>query len=149
MPWVFRILVVGLAGFLLIQLVPYGRDHDNPATAREPAWDTDATRNLAVRACFDCHSNVTEWPWYTDVAPVSWLVQHDVDEGRQALDFSEWQRPQKANLAEVVEALREREMPPRYYRVLHADARLSATERQDLEQGLTRTWAATPPARGG
>jgi hypothetical protein len=54
-------------GLLAIQLVPYGRDHTNPPVRREPAWDSPTTRALAVRACFDCHSNETHWPWYTHV----------------------------------------------------------------------------------
>jgi hypothetical protein len=59
----------------------YGRDHSNPPVRIEPRWDRARTRELAVRACFDCHSNQTRWPWYSHVAPISWLVQHDVEEG--------------------------------------------------------------------
>ena len=84
------LLSVCVAIFLLIQLIPYGRDHTNPAVVAEPAWDLPETRALAVRACFDCHSNETIWPWYSNVAPISWLVQRDVDEGREKLNFSEW-----------------------------------------------------------
>jgi Haem-binding domain len=76
----------------------------------EPAWDSPKTRALAVTACFDCHSNETAWPWYTNVAPMSWLTQRDVDEGRDALNFSEWDRPQDAE--DVSEVIREGEMPP-------------------------------------
>ncbi|HEX2864506.1 MAG TPA: heme-binding domain-containing protein, partial [Deinococcales bacterium] len=82
-------LLALLAAFLLIQLVPYGRAHAAPAVTGEPAWPAGA-RQLAVRACFDCHSNQTVWPWYSNIAPVSWLVQHDVDEGRHWLNFSQW-----------------------------------------------------------
>src|SRR5215216_1353338 len=86
-------MIVGVL-FVVLQLVPYGRRHDNPPTTREPAWDDPTTRALAVRACFDCHSNETRWPWYSYVAPVSWLTQRDVDEGRRELNFSEWDRQQ-------------------------------------------------------
>jgi hypothetical protein len=65
------ILLILVGGFLLIQLVPYGRAHANPPVVKEPAWDSPTTRALAKRACFDCHSNETVWPWYTNVAPVS------------------------------------------------------------------------------
>ena len=68
------IIVVAVGGFLLIQLVPFGRDHTNPPVVQEPNWDSPATRELAQRACFDCHSNETVWPWYSNIAPVSWLV---------------------------------------------------------------------------
>ena len=97
--WLFR-AGAGLFGVLLaIQLVPYGRGHRNPALRSEPPWDSPATRELARQACFDCHSNETQWPAYASIAPASWLVQHDVDEGRAALNFSEWQRPQTVNNA--------------------------------------------------
>ena len=59
--------------FVLIQLVRFGRNHTNPPVAQEPSWDSTETRALAERACFDCHSNETVWPWYSNIAPVSWL----------------------------------------------------------------------------
>ena len=71
-------LVVVIVGFLIIQVVPYGRNHTNPPVEQEPAWDSPQTRSLAERACFVCHSNETTLPWYRNVAPVSWLVLHDV-----------------------------------------------------------------------
>lgn len=90
MKGIIIIIVVGLVAlFLLIQLIPYGRQHTNPPVVAEPAWDSPQTRDLAVRACFDCLSNDTVWPWYSNVAPISWLVQRDIDEGRQRLNFSE------------------------------------------------------------
>src|SRR6478736_5462202 len=93
--WWFQAGLGLLLAVVAIQLVPYGPSRVNPAVAGEPAWDSPATRALAKQACFDCHSNETEWPAYSSVAPVSWLVQHDVDEGRAVLNFSEWTRPQK------------------------------------------------------
>jgi hypothetical protein len=116
---------------LLIQAVPYGRDHSNPPLRQEPAWDSAATRALAADACFDCHSNQTNWPWYSNIAPISWFVQRDVDGGRDKMNFSEWDRPQH-EVGELAENVRENEMPPSYYRWLHAKARLSSTEREAL-----------------
>ncbi len=81
------IIAVGILA--VMQLVPYGRNHMNAAVRAEPPWDQAKTRELARRACFDCHSNETRWPWYAHVAPVSWFLQHDVVEGRQELNFSE------------------------------------------------------------
>ena len=125
--------------FLLMQLVPYGRDHTNPPVQQEPPWDSPQTRALAVRACYDCHSNETVWPWYSNVAPVSWLIQHDVDEGRSEVNFSEWNRPQpEAN--ESAETVREGSMPPWYYLPLHPDARLSPEELDALARGLEATF---------
>src|SRR5581483_3383715 len=109
--WIGIALVVVLVA---IQLVPYGRRHTNPPGRVEPAWDSPGTRALAVRACYDCHSNETHWPWYTNVAPISWLVQRDVDEGRRELNFSEWNRAQK-EAREAAETVRKHEMPPWYY----------------------------------
>ena len=80
--WLLRALVAGVVVFGLIQLVPYGRDHANPPVTREVKWDSPRTRALAAGACFDCHSNLTTWPWYSNVAPVSWLVYADVVGGR-------------------------------------------------------------------
>jgi mono/diheme cytochrome c family protein len=104
----------------------------------EPAWDAPATRALARQACFDCHSNETEWPAYASIAPVSWLVQHDVEEGRAVLNFSEWTRPQK-EARESAKEVREGEMPPTAYKLLHAQARLSAADLDQLAQGLAQT----------
>jgi mono/diheme cytochrome c family protein len=140
-----RIVLLVVVGFGVIQLVPYGHDHDNPPTVQEPDWDSDRTRQLALGACFDCHSNLTSWPWYTSVAPFSWLVQNDVEEGRSVLNFSEWQRPQEVDVREVVDVLREGEMPPLQYRLLHEQARLSDQEKDELALGLSRTWDRSPP----
>jgi heme-binding protein len=109
-------IVVGV--LLLIQAVPYGRAHANPPVRQEPTWDTAETRALAVRACFDCHSNQTDWAWYTNVAPVSWLAQRDVDRGRRELNFSEWDR-QREGGREAVETIQKGSMPPGYYTVVH------------------------------
>jgi hypothetical protein len=140
---VVRLSLLSIVGLLvLIQLVPYGRDHTNPPASAEPAWDSARTRALADAACFDCHSNETRWPWYTNVAPFSWLTQNDVDNGREALNFSEWDRPQEAE--ELAEVISDGEMPPWYYRLLHSAADLSDREKQQLIDGLRATLRASP-----
>jgi len=128
-------LVSVFVAMLVIQTIPYGRDHSNPPVAQEPAWDSQQTRTLAASACFDCHSNETNWPWYSNVAPESWLIQRDVDGGRQRINFSEWDRPQP-HAGHAAEAVQEGDMPPFQYRLLHPGARLSSAERQALIQGL-------------
>ncbi len=102
----------------------------------EPAWDTSATRDLAQRACFDCHSNETVWPWYSNIAPVSWLVYYDVVEGRGKMNFSDWGRGFQPNVGEIAEVIQEGEMPPLQYLLMHPEAKLSATEKQALIDGL-------------
>lgn len=134
--------VVTLALLVVVQLVPYGRDHNNPPVVAEPTWDSPATRALADRACFDCHSNQTRWPWYSDVAPMSWLVQSHVDEGREVLNFSAWNRAQ-SEADEAAETVREGEMPPRSYLLLHPEARLTAAERDQLARGLDASLGTT------
>ena len=136
--WLFRVGIGLLGTLLVIQLVPYGRDHSNPPVESEPPWDSPATRALAKQACFDCHSNETEWPAYASIAPASWLVQRDVDEGRAVLNFSEWQRPQE-EATKASEELLEGEMPPAIYELMHAHARLGGADRDRLAQGLAKT----------
>jgi heme-binding protein len=150
--WRRTLLWVGGAGlvlFVLIQAIPYGRNHSNPPVTMEPKWDTPQTRALAVRACFDCHSNLTKWRWYSNVAPVSWLVQRDVDGGRSAFNFSEWNRPQDIGAGDLSEAIRGGSMPPWFYTIAHPNARLSAAEKDALIRGLSATLAASPPKGGG
>lgn len=136
--WLGRGLL-GLGALLLVmQVVPYGRNHTNPPVRQEPAWDSATTRELAVRACFDCHSNETVWPAYSNVAPLSWLVQRDVDQGREALNLSEFDRPQE-EAHESAEQVQEGKMPPPIYLPLHPEARLTPAEREQLIAGLTAT----------
>ncbi len=125
---------------LAIQLVPYGRDHSLPPVSGEPAWDSPATRALVARACFDCHSNEVRWPWYSNVAPVSWLVLRDVQVGRDELNFSEWDRQRGDEASEAAETVRDGEMPPAIYRLTHPSARLNAEERAQLIRGLAATF---------
>ena len=128
-------LSVGM--LLLIQLVPYGRQHDNPPVIREPNWSSPQAREVAQAACFDCHSNETVWPWYSNVAPMSWLIQHDVDEGREYLNFSEWGSNREGEESEELhEVIQEGEMPPVQYLLLHGEARLTETEKDQLINGL-------------
>ena len=138
------IAIVGVFG--IIQLVPYGRDHSNPPVVVEPAWDRPSTRALAVRACFDCHSNQTAWPWYSHVAPTSWLLQQHVDEGRRVLNFSDWSRTYE-EAGESAETVLDGEMPPASYTFLHPSARLSAAEKRELADGLTATIGIAPSGR--
>ena len=125
--------------FVGIQLIPYGRNHTNPPSKSEPQWNSPQTRDFAKRACYDCHSNETVWPWYSNVAPVSWLVQHDVDEGREHLNFTEWDRPQK-DAPKAAEEVEESAMPPWFFLPLHADAKLSDGEKEQFIGGLKATF---------
>ena len=130
-------IVVGIV--LLMQLVPYGRAHSNPPVVKEPDWDQPATRALAMRACFDCHSNQTKWPWYAHVAPFSWVVQNNVNTARTVLNFSDWSRTY-ALVPQAPHSVLAREMPPRSYRLMHPEAQLTEDETVQLARGLQATF---------
>jgi hypothetical protein len=126
-----------IAIFIAIQLVPV--DRSNPAVESDvPA--PEPVRAVLRRACYDCHSNESVWPWYSRVAPVSWLIARDVHEGREALNFSRWnqlsEKKQAKMMHETWEEVSESEMPPGIYLVMHGDAHLSLDDR-----ALIREWS--------
>lgn len=137
------LVIVGV--LVLIQLVPYGRDHANPPVTKQLQYDSARTEQLVTDSCNACHSNLTSWPAESNVAPFSWLIQHDVEDGRKILNFSEWDRAAQTDVGEITEAISGGEMPPLQYKALHPSARLSDTEKADLASGLTKSIAADPP----
>ena len=138
-------VIVPVAALIIVQFLPYGRDHSVPAAGNAPAWDSPRTLELAKRACFDCHSNETKWPSYASVAPFSWMVQYDVDTGRRHLNFSEWDKKQQ-NAKDAPEELLEGEMPLPLYRWTHREGALTENERHALVSGLRRTLELGPTA---
>ena len=133
-----RILIALGALFLSLQLVSV--DRENPPVESEiPA--PQAIRAVLERACYDCHSNQSRWPWYGYIAPASWLIAHDIEEARDHLNFSTWGRydedEQIDKIEEIWEEVEEDEMPPFFYLPLHPTARLDETDR-----ALLRAWAA-------
>ena len=139
--WLAGGAAIALAG---AQFIPVSRA--NPLDGTELAASPQV-RSLLRRACYDCHSNETTWPWYSHVAPVSWLVAHDVAEGREALNYSRWQAYGAGQRAELLdetwEEVAEGEMPPAAYLLLHPEARLDEADRTAL-----RAWAReSMPAR--
>lgn len=148
---VFRPQVVrrGLLGAVIvlaaIQFVPV--DRSNPPVETEvPVPAT--VRSVLRRACYDCHSHETVWPWYSRVAPFSWLVERDVREGRKELNFSAWNRldaKRKARkMKETWKEVSEGEMPPWFYTAVHRDAALSSADRAAL-----RDWSLGPTSEPG
>ncbi len=124
--------------FGLIQLIPVQRT--NPPVTQSIAWDSDQTRTLASRACTDCHSNETRWPWYSYVAPASWLMIRNVNEARRELNFSEWDKVSAGRRAklggELEEQIVEGKMPDPMYVPAHPESNLSEAEKQQLIAGL-------------
>ena len=141
-----RILVWAVAVALLIQLVPYGHSHTNPPVTKEAPWNSPDARSLFHRACFDCHSNETTWPWYAHVAPMSWLLQNDVDGGRSHLNFTEWDRPQK-HAKDVEAEVKQGDMPPWFYLPMHPAARLTDVEKQALIDGAEKSFGPQDPSK--
>lgn len=133
----FTLVVVLVVGFGLIQLVP-GETSNPPVESDIPT--SPEVKTVLKRACYDCHSHETVWPWYSRIAPISWLVAHDVTEGRAELNFSTWNQyttqQQVKKLWKSWEEVEEGEMPPWFYAVPHQDAKLSA---QDWS--VLRAWA--------
>ncbi|MFN2127179.1 MAG: heme-binding domain-containing protein [Anaerolineales bacterium] len=133
-----KIIAIIFGLVIVIQLIPYGRSHTNPPVVSEPSWDSAQTRALAARACMNCHSNETVWPWYSNIAPVSWLVQHDVDEARQRMNFSEWGQ-RRQDIDDIYSVIKNGEMPPFQYLIMHPEARLTDSEKQILIEGFQAT----------
>ena len=150
-PRLRRLLTIAAGAVLLVlvllQFVPYGHDHGAPTTTKRAVLEPAAAR-VAAGACMDCHSNATRWPWYTNVAPASFLVVNDVKGGREHLNLSRWDHPQPS-LDEVIEAIDGGDMPPAQYKLVHGDARLSAAGRRTLIAGFRALYAADPPPVGG
>ncbi len=128
-------VLVGIA----IQAVPYGRAHSNPPVTGEPDWATPRTRELMVRACYACHSNEVDWPWYSSVAPLSWITTRHVEEGREEVNYSEFAT--RGGSDDTIEVLLEGSMPPSYFTRfgLNPDAELSRAEILELIEGLRAT----------
>jgi hypothetical protein len=115
------------------QLVPV--DRSNPPVESEIVLP-DALSGIVRKACYDCHSHETRWPWYSYVAPVSWLVHHDVEHAREHMNFSRWgsydAEEQAELLGEIAEEVEERAMPLPIYVSLHSEARLTNDERRAI-----------------
>ena len=121
--------------FLLIQLIPFGHTHTNPTVVSEPKWSSPDARALAKEHCFQCHSNETNWTWYANIAPGSWLIAMDVIAGRHAFNFSDWQN-NPGELDEMIGAIQEGEMPPIQYWIFHPNSKMNDQQKQDLIDAL-------------
>ena len=127
-----RVALFIVAVFLLAQVIRLERSNPPVRSDLAPV----AAKPVLQRACYNCHSNETTWPWYSNVAPVSWLVAMDVKDGRSHLNFSEWeaydavQRIHK--LEAIAEELKDGGMPPWYYAFVRRDSRLSEAERNQI-----------------
>lgn len=136
--WIFPALV---AAFVIAQF--FNPPRTNPPVVNDLMAQDPPPPEIAARlhaACYDCHSYETKWPWYSHIAPVSWLIASDVNGGRRNMDFSNWPTNDPVRVAKRLEDMSEEigydEMPPKKYTLIHADARLTASQRQQLEDWL-------------
>ena len=125
------VLVIILAIIIIPQFIPVKRD--NPSVVAD-FNENPAVKAIFDRSCYDCHSNETVWPWYSRIAPISWQVAHDVHEGREHLNFSEWGSYSDRRLEhareEILEETQSGEMPLGMYLVIHSGAKLSEEDKQ-------------------
>jgi hypothetical protein len=130
------VVAIIVAGFVVLQVVP-GFARTNPPVQYKVSWSSPETETLMRSACYDCHTNETVWPWYSQIAPISWLVVHDVNEGREKLNFSDGTGEIEAD--ELIEQIENGEMPPRIYLTMHPDANLTAAQKSVLINGIRAT----------
>jgi hypothetical protein len=132
---------VAVAGFVLLQLTNPARTNPpvvNDLMATDPPPPPVAA--MLHAACYDCHSSETRWPWYSHIAPMSWLIAGDVKEGREYLNLSEWPAPDPRRAAKWLDRMSDEitsgEMPLTKYTNIHADARLTDAQRNVLTDWL-------------
>ncbi len=139
MKWIKKAALFLVAALGVMQLIPL--DRSNPSERDELAAPPEVTAILR-RACYDCHSNETRWPWYARLAPISFLLWHDVTDGRKEVNFSTWDRydarRRERKLKEIAKQVKDRDMPLWYYVPLHPDAQLSDADRDAIIKWANR-----------
>lgn len=131
--------------FVGIQFVTV--DRTNPPVIAEPNWDSQKTRDYAKRACFDCHSNETVWPWYSYIAPISWSVADHVHSGRKAFNISEFPVGTQDEGHEAAKVVVSGEMPLSDYLIMHSEAKFTEQEKNEFIQGLKNTFGSKEQKR--
>jgi mono/diheme cytochrome c family protein len=136
-------LVIGaVVVAIAIQFIPYGKTYTNPPIMSEPKWDSPQTKVLFDKACANCHSNETTYPWYSKVAPISWLVASDIEEGRAHFNVSMWGIQRKNKGDEAAKETRSGDMPPWFYLPTHPEAKLTDLQTKELISGLEKTFGS-------
>ncbi|GAB2544941.1 heme-binding domain-containing protein [Rufibacter soli] len=148
----YKILLALLVLLVLIQFIKV--DTTNPPVDKAKDFITlknppQQVTGILKASCYDCHSNETTYPWYTSVAPFSWWIKDHINEGRRKLNFSEYgdlpAKRAKHKLDESYEMVAEGEMPLTSYTLLHRDAALSDTQKQELLSWLQSIGAKATP----
>ena len=151
-----RLILALVAIFLLAQFVRPQRTNPPVTPSRSLEAHVQVPPNVSAllkRGCADCHSSETVWPWYSHIAPVSWLVADDVNTGRRHINFQDWEaqeNPKEAaeHLALICKEVREKGMPPFSYRIMHSESRLSEEDISAL-CSWSQTFGAAPNTEEG
>lgn len=141
-----KILVILLVAFIMIQFFPIDKTNPPPT----PGMDflnikktPEATAKIIRTSCYDCHSNETQYPWYSSISPVSWFVKNHIDEGRKHLNFSTFavyeSKQQLHKLEECIEMVEKKEMPLESYYIGHQNAKLTDEQRRQLAEYFKKT----------
>lgn len=135
--YIKTIAIVLIVALVVIQFIPVSKT--NPPVTGEIGAPENVMQVFRT-SCYDCHSNEVVWPWYSRVAPVSWLVAYDVNEARDHFNFSEWSgynaEDRQDNREEIWEEVEEGHMPLWYYVIMHPEAKLSAEDKE-----IVRNWS--------
>lgn len=131
---------------VMMQFAPSSFDRTAPAVTGEPTWDAPQTRTVFMTACGDCHSNETRYPWYSHVAPVSWLIEKDIRNGRRHFNISEWDTSQRGG-EDAAQEVERGSMPVGPYLMMHPEANLSAPQKKAFVEGLLRTFGGEVSSR--
>lgn len=133
------VLIILIVGLVISQFIRPERFSTGEVTKDDIAnvlKVPDDVQKILKRSCFDCHSNHTVWPWYTNISPVNWLVYDDVNSGRHKMNFSEWGKltvsKQSTKLQNICDKLKDGDMPLPKYLLIHRDAVLSQQEKDIL-----------------
>ena len=139
-------LSAGIA-LVLIQFIPSSFSRTNPPVTCEPAWDSPATRATFMKACGDCHSNESVFPWYSRIAPASWLLEKDIRDGTKHFNISEWDKGTRGG-NDAAEEVQKGSMPIGPYLLMHPEANLNAAEKKVFVEGLSATFNSNADAPG-
>lgn len=134
------IIAISCVALVLMQLIPSSYSRVNPPVTGEPAWNSSETRELFFNACADCHSNETRYPWYSTIAPISWMIENDVQNGRARLNVSTWDRSQRGGV-DAADAVQRGAMPTGLYLMMHHSANYNSETKRRFVDGLQKTFS--------
>ena len=132
---IFFLLILAFIGIQFVEV-----ERTNPPVTADINAPTEV-RNILKSSCYDCHSNETIWPWYSKIAPISWLIVDDVMDGRKKLNFSEWEKfysDKRTKLKKkILDEINQDEMPKDIYTIMHTGAKLDIIQKNIIKKWVT------------